>query len=153
MSNNTVEFIINKMKKSDDEFWSEYSNKGYHYGCVKRNVKKSVDEYIKKEINLLKKKNGTKFIKLSQNKFFEQKTDEDLAKIMEYELKKKVEDFIKIEFNNFQISSSLKYNCEKLVERQIELIQENDVIEQIKNNLEQYSLKLFDEKLQDNLNY
>ena len=90
---------------------------------------------------------------MSQNKFFEQKTDEDLAKIMEYELKKKVEDFIKIEFNNFQISSSLKYNCEKLVERQIELIQENDVIEQIKNNLEQYSLKLFDEKLQDNLNY
>ena len=56
MSNNTVEFIINKMKKSDDEFWSEYSNKGYHYGCVKRNVKKSVDEYIKKEINLFKKK-------------------------------------------------------------------------------------------------
>lgn len=90
---------------------------------------------------------------MTQNKFFEQKTDKDLAKIMEFELKKKVEDFIKSKFNDSKISVCLEYDCKELVERQIELIQENDVIEKIKNNLEQYSLKLFDEKLQDNLNY
>lgn len=110
-------------------------------------------EYIKNEINLFKKKHGTKFVKLTQNKIFEQKTDKDLAKTMEFELKKKVEDFIKSKFNDSKISVCLQYDCKELFERQIELIQENDVIEKIKNNLEQYSLKLFDEKLQDNLNY
>ena len=151
MSNNSVEFIVNKIK-SDHQFWSDYSNEGYNYGCLKRDVIKDVHEYIKNEINLFKKKHGTKFVKLTQNKFFEQKTDKDLAKIMEFELKKKVEDFIKSKFNDSKISVCLEYNCKELVERQIELIQENDVIEKIKNNLEQYSLKLFDEKLQDNLN-
>lgn len=153
MSNNLVEFIINKIKKSDDEFWSDYSNEGYEYECLKRDVIECVYEYTKNEITLFKKKRGTKFVKLTQNKFFEQKTDEDLAKIMEFELKKKVEDFIKSKFNDSEISLCLEHNCEELVERQIELIQENDVIEKIKNNLEQYSLKLFDENLQDNLNY
>ena len=71
---------------------------------------------------------------------------------MEFELKKKVEDFIESEFNNSVRSFSLEDDCERLVERQIFLIQENDIIEKIKNNLEQYSLKLFDEKLHDNLN-
>lgn len=56
MSNNLVEFIINKIKKSDDEFWSDYSNEGYKYECLKRDVIKCVYEYIKKEINLFKKK-------------------------------------------------------------------------------------------------
>ena len=88
MSNNLVEFIINKIKKSDDEFWSDYSKKGSDYRYLKEKVI-DVHEYIKKEINLFKKKHGTKFVKLTQNKFFEQKTDEDLAKIMEFELKKK----------------------------------------------------------------
>ena len=36
MSNNLVEFIINKIKKSDHEFWSDYSNEGYKYECLKR---------------------------------------------------------------------------------------------------------------------
>lgn len=89
MSNNSVEFIVNKIKKSDDKFWSNYSNEGYNYGSLKRAVIKDVHEYIKNEINLFKKKHGTKFVKLTQNKFFEQKTDKDLAKIMEFELKKK----------------------------------------------------------------
>ena len=99
-------------------------------------------EYIKNEINLFKKKHGTKFVELTQNKFFEQKTDEDLAKIMEFELKKKVEDFIKSKFNDSEISLCLEHNCEELVERQIELIQENDVIERIKNNLESQLINL-----------
>ena len=89
MSNNSVEFIVNKIKKSDDEFWSDYSNEGYNYRGLKIDVIKDVHEYIKNEINLFKKKHGTKFVELTQNKFFEQKTDEDLAKIMEFELKKK----------------------------------------------------------------
>ena len=142
MSNNLVEFIVNKIKKSDDEFWSDYSNNGYNYRCLKEKVIEDVHEYIKNEMNLFKKKHGTKFVKLTQNEFFEQKTDEDLAKIMEFEFKKKVEDFIKRKFDDSKISFFLQYNCKKLVERQIELIQENDVIKKIKNNLEQYSLQI-----------
>ena len=52
MSNNSVEFIVNKIKKSDDKFWSNYSNEGYNYGSLKIAVIKDVHEYIKNEINL-----------------------------------------------------------------------------------------------------
>lgn len=47
MSNNSVEFIVNKIKKSDDEFWSDYSKKGSDYRYLKEKVIEDVHEYIK----------------------------------------------------------------------------------------------------------
>ena len=127
MSNNSVEFIVNKIKKSD-EFLSEF-----HFRNLKNEVIKDVHEYIEKEIRLFKKKHGLEFV--------------------EYELKKKVEDIIQSRFDDSKLFNKLEDCCLRFVWRQMKILKDNDVLEKIKNNLEKYSLKLFDEKLQDNLNY
>lgn len=37
-NNKKVEFLVNKMKNSDDEFLSEYSKDGCYYRSIKDNI-------------------------------------------------------------------------------------------------------------------
>ena len=89
MSHNKVEFLANKIRKTDDSILSDYSKDGYSYKCLKRHIMKSVNDSIKSEINTFKKVHGTKFITLSSNNIHEQKTDPYVAELMMHELKKK----------------------------------------------------------------
>lgn len=146
--NNKVEFLVNKMKNSDDEFVSEYSKGGYCYRRLKNNVMESVHDCIESEINTFKKVHGTKFIILSSNKIHEQKSDPEVARLMIPQLKKKVVDIIEKKINSDSFCQ-FKYSCQKFVERQLDLMRENHVIEKMKSDLEEYGSEMCDKKIED----
>ena len=91
MSNKKVEFLANKMKKSNDRFLLDYSKDGYSYNCFKREIIKTVNNSINSEINTFKKVHGTKFIDLSSNEIYEQKSEPEVARLIMPKLKEKVE--------------------------------------------------------------
>ena len=44
---------------------------------------------------------------------------------------------------------SLKYHCKEFVERQLDLVRENHVIEKMRSDLEGYGTEIFDKKLEE----
>ena len=108
---------------------------------------KSVDNCIKSEINTFKTVHGTKFITVSSNKIHEQKSDPEVARLMMPKLKEKVVDVIEKNLNS-DAFSYLKNSCQEFVERQLELMRENCVIEKMKSDLEEYGSEMCDKKLE-----
>ena len=147
-NNKKVEFLVNKMKNSDDEFLSESSKDGYYYRSIKHDIMKSVNNCIESEINTFKKVHGTKFITLSSNKIHEQKSDPEVARLMIPQLKEKVVDVIEKKINS-DAFSYFKYRCQEFVERQLDLMRENCVIEKMKSDLEEYGSEMCDKELED----
>lgn len=148
MSYNKVEFLANKIKNTDDEFLSEHSKGGYYHRKIKCSIMESVDNCIKSEINTFKKKHGTKFITLSSNKIHEQKSDPKVAQLMIPQLKERVVDVIEKKINS-DAFSYLKYRCQEFVERQLDLMRENCVIEKMKRDIEEYGSEMCDKKIED----
>lgn len=145
MSNNKVEFLANKIKNTDDEFLPDYSKGGYYHSRIKDDIMKSVDNCIKSEINTFKKKHGTKFITLSSNKIHEQKSDPKVAQLMIPQLKERVVNVIEKEINSNKFWY-LKDRCQEFVERQLDLMRENCVIEKMKRDIEEYGSEMCDKK-------
>ena len=44
---------------------------------------------------------------------------------------------------------SIEYNCKEFVERQFDILRENDVVEKMRSDLEKYSSEIFDKKITD----
>lgn len=147
-NNKKVEFLVNKMKNSDDEFLSEHSKGGHYYRCIKNNIMESVHNCIKSEINTFKKVHGTKFITLPSNKIHEQKSNPEVARLMIPQLKEKVVDVIEKKINS-DAFRCFKYRCQEFVERQLDLMRENRVIEKMKSDLEEYGSEMCDKKIED----
>ena len=143
--NDKVEFIANKIKNTDDGLLSDFSKNGHYHRRIKDKMMQSVDNCIKSEINEFKKVHGTKFIFLSSNKIHEQKSDQEVAQLMMPQLKEKVLSVIK---NNIDLDATryLKLGCQQFVERQLNLLRENCVIEKMKSDLEEYGLEMCDKK-------
>ena len=148
---NKVEFLANKIKNTDDEFLSEYSKDGHCYRYIKNDIMESVHNCIKSEINTFKKVHGTKFITLPSNKIHEQKSNPEVARLMIPQLKEKVVDVIEKKINS-DAFRCFKYRCQEFVERQLDLMRENRVIEKMKSDLEEYGSEMCDKKIKDLLN-
>ena len=147
-NNKKVEFLVNKMKNSDDEFLSDYSKNGCYYWRIKDNIMESVNDCIKSEIKTFKKVHGTKFITLPSNEIHEQKSNPEVARLMIPQLKEKVVDVIEKKINS-DAFGCFKYRCQEFVERQLDLMRENRVIKKMKSDLEEYGSEMCDKKIED----
>lgn len=147
-NNKKVEFLVNKIKNSDDEFLSEHSKGGHYYWRIKDNIMESVNKCIKSEINTFKKVHGTKFITLPSNEIHERKSDPEVARLMMPQLKKKVVDVIEKTIN-LDAFGYFKHRCQEFVERQLDLMRDNRVIEKMKSDLEEYGSEMCDKKIED----
>ena len=139
-----LKFIIDKIKKPYFEFVEKSLNDG-KLRFQKAVLKEKINKFIAEKMSSIKQSLKIKVLQLkSKDEFIELETDKNLIQCINGQLRTDVCKFIKDYFEN---KYDVNYCFDDFIRKQMYKIFENDIVEDIKNDIERYSCDLIESEL------